>query len=519
MRRTTALVVPGLVVLGLAVCGASQAYSDDRSLSLGNASDGRLVNGKRLDPIGKHHRVIESTRRRGYHWGTDELVGLILRSAARVAKAYPGAVLQVGNMSKRGGGDIPVSASHNSGRDVDLPFYVLDAKGKPVREHGFVKFEGGLVSGSLRFDVPRNWTLVKALLEDTAVQVHWIFVADPLREALLAHAKRKRETEALTERAAQVLGQPANSSEHAEHFHVRLYCARHERLEGCLNYGPMWTWVDDFAKELAAASTALAASFLAADVAKAVAAIQKVRVIRGTGVISALVTVLGDTRRVLRVAASEALAVLDGAVEATPALARAALSANDAEEKARHVATLGAVGDARASDALLAVLADRRVASPETRVEAARSLGRLQLPASVPGLVAALDDPAAPVRVASEEALDHVTGPRFGATPAGRRAWATFVSEHAGQPRSTWLRRGFASRFRIDADKQPLRSVVTRLVALVRRGGAVGRNARGLIGELTGHVVEQAHFTAFQLWRFYRSWLLGGGLKAVKSAP
>jgi hypothetical protein len=40
--------------------------------------------------------------------------------------------------------------------------------------------------------------------------------------------------------------QPADSSIHEEHFHLRLYCALAERVEGCVDYGPVYPWVDTY---------------------------------------------------------------------------------------------------------------------------------------------------------------------------------------------------------------------------------------------------------------------------------
>ena len=52
-------------------------------------------------------------------------------------------------------------------------------------------------------------------------------------------------------RAEAVLAQPRDSSAHLDHFHVRLYCALEERVEGCVDYGPVRPWVDTFDQALA----------------------------------------------------------------------------------------------------------------------------------------------------------------------------------------------------------------------------------------------------------------------------
>ena len=52
-------------------------------------------------------------------------------------------------------------------------------------------------------------------------------------------------------RARRVLLQPRGAAPHDDHYHVRIYCGEHERLQGCLNNGSIHRWVDAFDKALA----------------------------------------------------------------------------------------------------------------------------------------------------------------------------------------------------------------------------------------------------------------------------
>jgi penicillin-insensitive murein endopeptidase len=60
-----------------------------------------------------------------------ELVSLIERAAERVA-VLPGARLTVGELSAESGGSPPAIARTRTGRDADLAFYMLDARGRPT---------------------------------------------------------------------------------------------------------------------------------------------------------------------------------------------------------------------------------------------------------------------------------------------------------------------------------------------------------------------------------------------------
>ena len=191
--------------------------------SVGSPSQGRLVGGRPLAPS-PELRLI------GYHrWGVPELAGMVERAAARVAAAHPGAVLTVGDLSREGGGDVGGHRSHESGRDVDLGFYLRDAKGRPTHAARFATIdpEGrakGL--GAVSFDDAANWSLVAALLTDREARVLQIFVADPLRTRLLRAAARMGAPARLRERAARVMLQPRHALPHDNHFHVRIGCPR-----------------------------------------------------------------------------------------------------------------------------------------------------------------------------------------------------------------------------------------------------------------------------------------------------
>jgi penicillin-insensitive murein endopeptidase len=197
-----------------------------------------------MPDAGDGFALLPQTMRRGARFGHPSLVAAISRAARRVAALHPGSVLHVGDLSVAEGGNFGPHRSHTNGRDVDLAFYLTDARGA-VADAGQMQTVGGdgAIAAGRRFDTRRNWALVALLLRDPEVQVQWVFVANHLRELLLAEAGR--EAPALAERAAKVLLQPRDSSPHADHFHVRVYCGREDRLGGCVDAPPFHPWIDD----------------------------------------------------------------------------------------------------------------------------------------------------------------------------------------------------------------------------------------------------------------------------------
>ena len=78
-------------------------------------------------------------------------------------------MLLVGDLSAKDGGPLTGHNSHQTGRDADVGFYVMNASGKPLPSKHFVSFDRNGVGKdltNLRFDDARNWFLVESLLKD-----------------------------------------------------------------------------------------------------------------------------------------------------------------------------------------------------------------------------------------------------------------------------------------------------------------------------------------------------------------
>jgi len=236
-----------IAVCLVAACAGRGLWTDLGSVAEGTPTAGRLRRPATVPVRGDGLVVPPRWRARGLRYGSDELVGAIARAAAKVRAAHPGAVLGVADLSPTRGSARPFHRSHQGGRDADLLFYTLDARGRPAPPpDAMIRFgaDGRPVAGAVqrRFDDARNWALVEALLTDPWVRVQWIFVARPLARRLLAYARRVGRPAWIVAYAAAVLHQPRGSPPHDDHFHVRIYCPRNDRLLGCEDRGPIWRY-------------------------------------------------------------------------------------------------------------------------------------------------------------------------------------------------------------------------------------------------------------------------------------
>jgi len=198
-----------------------------RSESIGAPMDGSLARGAVLPKRGAGFSVMRKTLARRARYGTEELVRLVEDAAAAVRRKDRGALLAVADLSQRRGGPFEHHGSHQSGRDLDLAFYMRDAEGKPAIPVDFVAFDHNGYSVdppmAFRFDAARNWAIVAALLSSERAEVQWIFVAEHLKRILLEQADTSGANAALVAKARRALRQPGAKS-HWDHFHVRVRC-------------------------------------------------------------------------------------------------------------------------------------------------------------------------------------------------------------------------------------------------------------------------------------------------------
>ena len=191
--------------------------------SVGAPNNGHLVGAVRI----KGSKVLKQ-REGGHSWGTPQLVHLLNRAASDVAKKHKGSQLLIGDLSARNGGHLDGHGSHQTGRDADVGFYVMNRAGKPAAVKHFVAFDDtgrGRELNWAYFDEARNWSLVESMLKNDKATVHYIFVTNGLRAKLLAYAgKQKHVSKELLARASAVMMSPSDADLHDNHFHVRISC-------------------------------------------------------------------------------------------------------------------------------------------------------------------------------------------------------------------------------------------------------------------------------------------------------
>jgi penicillin-insensitive murein endopeptidase len=180
------------------------------SMSVGKPSAGALVNGVPM-PAGEGWQVIEP----GGAWGTQETIDSLVRCIDAVRKEFPEAPkLYIGHISKKSGGYLSPHKSHQSGRDVDIGYYMKSDRRWFARAH------------KDNLDLPKTWALVKAAITETDVEM--LFIDASIQKLLVDHASQNGESESWLDEIFQVRGknpQPVvrHAKGHATHLHIRFY--------------------------------------------------------------------------------------------------------------------------------------------------------------------------------------------------------------------------------------------------------------------------------------------------------
>jgi penicillin-insensitive murein endopeptidase len=232
----------------LAGCArAPSPLAPGRHGSIGRPNSGVLADGAE---VGRDAEGLRWLRDDDRHWALPRFAAAIQRAAATVARQRPGAALLVGDLSTRtGGGPLSPHFSHRSGVDADLLLYLTTVEGAPVDTPGFVHFGAdGLARDEahhrwLRFDVDREWLLMKALLEDAQARVQWLFVSDVVQAMVLEWALARGDSLETIRRARAVMLQPSPGGVHDDHVHVRTACSPEETVDGCESVGPRRAWL------------------------------------------------------------------------------------------------------------------------------------------------------------------------------------------------------------------------------------------------------------------------------------
>ena len=384
------------------------------SVPVGTVTDGYLVNARELRPDGAAHAILPRQRARGLRYGTDAMVELIEDAAMRVAARHPGATLQVGNIGRHGGGDIPYSVSHNSGRDADLGFYARDPFGEPALLPDLTSFTDSGVSrgygGYYRFDVPRNWALIEALIESPVAEIQYLFISNGLKRLLLEHARASGASARTIQRAESLLRQPGREIPHDDHLHVRLFCSSDDLSRGCAHTGALHSWAPS-PSEGRARGVALARTMLAASEPGArAAAAHRLVLLDDRGAVPELLRLLDDPSADVRAAAAVASAALGGGAVVARLVERYGAEPDAAVQRA-IVRAVGAIPDSRAARFLASVMQEPQPVSAagktwDLRLDAVDAAREQLHSASVPGLIALLQSDDAELRARAAASLE-----------------------------------------------------------------------------------------------------------------
>lgn len=220
------------------------------STSIRNPNDGSLAGGVPL-PLTSTGLRFNPARNPRARYATVEVVRTLLQAAARVDRELAGLPITVNDLSLQNGGPIPRHRSHQSGRDVDVLFYQLDAKGNPIESVGaFFDPEGAAIDFKdlstpaddvhLTLDIPRTWLFLQALIESEHAELQNIYVAEHIRTLLLRHARALALPARTLARFEALTCQPKYP--HDDHFHFRFFCTPDDIKAGCRDSRPVYPW-------------------------------------------------------------------------------------------------------------------------------------------------------------------------------------------------------------------------------------------------------------------------------------
>jgi penicillin-insensitive murein endopeptidase len=457
-----------------------------RSVSVGDTSDGYLVNASAILP-GPHLRVLPRQRARELAFATDEMAALLERAGQDVF-GRTGRPLWLGNVARRGGGDIRWSISHNDGRDADIAFAYVDLSGAPTDPPDLARVDAeGLASAeSLRFDAAGTWTIVRALLDAAQGSVQYLFVAAPLRRKLLAHARAAGEPARRLAHAEDVLVEPAGAP-HDDHLHLRIYCSARDAAGGCIDTGPVHGWARTFPSEPARAAARAAKHLDDANAEERRRALERLVLLRANERADAVAARLSDDSARVRSAAARALGELGGETHGA-ALAERLRTERDEAVRYALVGAAARLGGASAGKLLAEALSERApnevlvralggtlgatglvprlvgasatTSSPflsawlEASVPpadhgsaatlriAARAAADAARPEPAPALAALVNDSDADLGRLAQRALARITN-REPPRPEDPAAWHQLLTRLRDKPREAWVATGF----------------------------------------------------------------------------
>lgn len=193
------------------VVGEVKFVAGQTCVSLGLPSNGWLINGV---PLNDTPYLISQKSTR---YGTPELVQAIQDATEVVNRKYPGSPkVVVRDLSAKTGGSLKPHLSHQSGRDVDIGYYMKDRQ--------LDRFVDATPS---TLDAARTWELIASFLEGGKTQ--YIFIDYSLQKPLYEYASNVVGLNAtqlnriFSYPRGKRLGIIRDAKGHKNHLHVRIY--------------------------------------------------------------------------------------------------------------------------------------------------------------------------------------------------------------------------------------------------------------------------------------------------------
>lgn len=166
-----------------------------------------------------------------HRYSTYDMAVVLAKGAEVVKKYYPaGDRMLIGDVAGINGGKAGGHSSHQNGLDADISFFNVDRRNSAAGEATMFTpmVSGGKISS--KFDLERNYLLLKGLFGTG--RVSRVFVDAAVKKALCAFAKSKGEDVTTNNIFRRLTPYPG----HANHFHVRISCPM--RSPTCENQAP-----------------------------------------------------------------------------------------------------------------------------------------------------------------------------------------------------------------------------------------------------------------------------------------
>ncbi len=180
------------------------------TMSLGGIHSGMLLYGMQMPPGAQWELVNASTS-----WGARETIDALTRCIDKVNTQFPDTPkIFIGDISPKKGGFFPPHVSHQSGRDVDISYYL-------TKDHRWYQ-----TANASNLDLPRSWAFVRALVTETDLELLLmdIRVQKLIKNYALSIGEDAAWLDAVFQYGAKnprplVFHVPG----HASHLHIRFY--------------------------------------------------------------------------------------------------------------------------------------------------------------------------------------------------------------------------------------------------------------------------------------------------------